>query len=284
MSLISERERAELEKLSCKELEERGFKKLYDLKGGLKKEIFYILAKNPPMRAIEILKEKGINYSINTLRSYRAALISNNLVKKTKAEREEEFLKFLRENPKVTTEDIIEAGYGSVLSYCYKWRINLAKEKAGVPEEYRYKKGFQIDRKKLKDLIYGLILSSIKPLYPNEIAEIVKRSERYVRNRLTELYAEGKIEYKNLLSGIVRSARYGNYDLFGESWKKFGMKKLAYIPDDMNHLEFIAKEISDDIVRSLGRKITMGKRIALTHRLKSFPENLRNLIEKYLPY
>lgn len=284
MSLISEKERIELEKLPRRELKEKGFKKVNNLKPALRKEIFYTLAENSPLEALKLLQEKGMNYSVNTLESYRGALTVNNLVKSYKnkgRKTKEELLEFLRKNPEVTFKDIQKEGYWSTLSYHYKCRINLAKKEAGVPENYIHQ-GFP-PKKNKKPIIHGLILSTTKPLYPEEIADIVKLSKAFTQKYLIELYAERKIVYKNILGDVGRGRKYKDHDLFDGSWKDFGKRKIAYDPNNPNHLHYIAREIAKGITQGLGKNITRGERIALSHRLKLLPENLRILIESYLP-
>ncbi|MEM5791009.1 MAG: hypothetical protein QXP77_03100 [Candidatus Aenigmatarchaeota archaeon] len=263
MSLVSEEKRAELEKLSTKEMKKRGLRKPSGLKTALKKEIFYILAENSPKRAMKILQKRG---------------------RKLKLKMDDEnFLEFLREFPASTIEDVKKAGYGGLLASHYGGKINLAKEKAGISEEYRYKRGAKPKIRDLKAIIYGLILSSNKPLYSNEIAEIIKRSNTYVQDLLRELYIEGKIEYRNILP-FSTSKRYRSYALFNGSWKKFGVKKLVYDPNNFNHLNYMAREISNSIVQSFGNNITPNKKRALTRRLKLLPENLRKFVIESLPY
>jgi Mn-dependent DtxR family transcriptional regulator len=273
MSLISEEERAGLEKLSKKELEESGFKYVGNLKPALRKEIFWVLANYTRKEAKKLLEERGIQLSYETIAGYRGALTANKLVRRTRRKRnKEELLKFLKENPDATCRDVVQAGLVYILRRDFRGRINEAKRVAGIGEKYVRPPRKPRGHYRLKDLIYGLLLASKTPLTLSEIAEVLHYSYPHVMHNLRKLAEEGKIRYRRILPG--RSSRKPAYYYFN-GLVSYRQKFFAYIPSDPLHVKYVIKKLVEGIKAS--GELTRDRRRGLLRLMKRLPDEIRDV-------
>ena len=161
--------------------------------------------------------------------------------------------------------------------------INKAKKESGLSKSFFHRgRSTRIKyRCRLEDLVYCLILSCEKPLYPSEIAEVFRMSRRHISRIILKLYRKGKIEYRTLFySGGYKIKAY---KLIGDIASEI-RRKIVYNPSDDRHLEYIARKIADSIITAWERlkhekhSTPTGFKVALSYRLKDIPEDIRNLV------